>query len=137
MHCVGGVPAKDLTERIKPFRDVTVAEKLAMMRRFVHELAEERYPGDAREIDGGVVLGERGGRPYRVVCVEDAATVVADAMPAVVYAVKSADTADNVTVFDLATKRYPKRRTFAEIEVIRFMNGYRARFVPEDRPVVA
>ena len=34
------------------------------------------------------------------------------------------------TFFDLATKRYTKRRTDPEIQIIAFMNTYRARFVP-------
>lgn len=137
MHTVAGVPAKDLTDRLKPFRDVTVEEKLTMMRRFAGELAAERYPGDVQEVDGGFLVGEKRGKPYRVLCVEDASTVQADERPAVVYAIRSADLGERVTVFDLSTKRYTKRRTFAEIEAIKFMNGYRARFVPEDQPVVA
>jgi acetyltransferase-like isoleucine patch superfamily enzyme len=134
MHCVGGVPAKDLTDRIKPFRNVTLPEKMAMMRRFIGELASERYEDDSRAIEHGFVLGEKRGTPYRVVCVDDASSVAGHEYPTIIFAMVG--TRSDASVFNLQTKRYTKRRSSAEIEVIRFMNGYRARFVPEDRPVV-
>ncbi len=49
---------------------------------------------------------------------------------------KSARDFRNVTIFDLSTKQYTKRRTEPEIQIIKFMNGYRARFVPTTHPIV-
>jgi acetyltransferase-like isoleucine patch superfamily enzyme len=136
-HCVGGVPAKDLTERLKPFRDVTLQDKLAMMRRFVGEFADERHAGATAPIDGGHRVTPAGGDSFFVVVQDelDPAALPAGVAGAVYAGAVVAPLDDErVTVFDVSTKRYGKRRTPPEVALIGFMNGYRARFVPDDRP---
>lgn len=138
-HCVGGVPAKDLTDRIRPFRDVTLADKLAMMRRFVNEFVRERHPAEASEIEGGFRVSPAAGDPFFVV-VQDRldASALPDAVGAVYAgAADGAPGGARLTVFDVSTKTYAKRRSDVEVALMRFMNGYRARFVPDDRPRVA
>ena len=135
-HAVGGVPAKDLTERIRPFRDVSLDEKVTMMRGFVDEFVAERHAGEAGEIDGGYLVSSPESDPFFVV-VQDRLDVsgLPDA-PGVVYAGEldgGGEAGGRVTVFDISTKRYGKRRSAPEIALIKFMNGYRARFVPADR----
>jgi acetyltransferase-like isoleucine patch superfamily enzyme len=137
-HCVGGVPAKDLTDKIRPFRDVTLGEKLTMMRRFIGEFVSERHPADSSEIEDGYLVSPEAGEPFFVV-VQDRldASALPDG-PGAVYAgaLDGGDVDERVTVFDVSTKRYGKRRTDVEVALMKFMNGYRARFAPDDRPRV-
>lgn len=137
-HCVGGVPAKDLTDRIRPFRDVMLDEKLAMMRRFVGEFVRERHGSERNEIDGGYVVSPRGGDPFFVVVQDrlDPSTLPEGSGAVYAGAVDGAELDPRVTVFDVSTKRYGKRRSDVEVALIKFMNGYRARFTPEDCPQV-
>jgi acetyltransferase-like isoleucine patch superfamily enzyme len=136
-RCVGGVPAKDLTERLRPFRDVTLEDKLAMMRRFVGEFVDELHAGHHTPIADGHLVAPPEGEPFFVAVQDELEPrALPDGTPGAVYAgaVGAPVTADRVTVFDVSTKRYGKRRTRVEVALIGFMNGYRARFVPDDRP---
>jgi len=137
-HVVAGVPAKDLTERLTAFRDVTLEDKLGMLRRFVGEFVDERHAGQATPTRDGFQVTPADGPPF-FLAVQDRLDLAAlgDGPGAVYAGVVDGDaspTPDDVTVFDVATKRYAKRRTPLEVDLIGFMNGYRARFVPDDRP---
>jgi acetyltransferase-like isoleucine patch superfamily enzyme len=134
-HTVAGVPARDMTDRITAFRDVTLDQKVAMMRRFVDEFVAERHPDDSRAIDGGWLIETESGPRFFVVVTDEDIDADRDGC-GVVYArdANGLRVGDGVTVFDISTKQYVKRGTAPEIELIRFMNGYRARFVPADRP---
>jgi acetyltransferase-like isoleucine patch superfamily enzyme len=137
-HCVGGVPAKDLTDRVRPFRDVTLGEKIVMMRRFVDEFVGELHAADSQAIDGGHLVRPAGREPFFVVVQDRLDPTALPEGAGAVYAgaVDRAQVDERVTVFDVSTKRYGKRRSAIEVALIRFMNGYRARFVPDDRPRV-
>ena len=143
-HTVAGVPAKDLTEKLLPFKDLTPDEKLELMRRFVREFAEEVHTRDHTPIAGGYVFGE-GASAFRTVVCDTATAADFEAGPheaplSIVYAGSFGggfeDIPGDVVLFEIASKRYTKRLTEAESQLIRFMNGYRARFVPYDRPRV-
>ena len=41
---------------------------------------------------------------------------------------------ERLSLFDIGSKQYTKLRTGPEREIIKFMNGYRARFAPRERP---
>jgi acetyltransferase-like isoleucine patch superfamily enzyme len=135
-HAVGGVPARDLTDRITPFRDVTVGEKLDMMRRFVQEFVDERHPDCSSEIPGGFLVTPPDAASFFVVVQEHLDQTQECTTPGAVYTgdadLYAAD--ERTTIFNVSTKQYTKRRTPWEIALIGFMNGYRARFVPSDNP---
>lgn len=137
-HAVGGVPAKDLTDRLVPFRDVSVTDKLDMMRRFVREFVEEFHPHSYSEIPGGHLIAPGGSDPFAVVVLERFDRSSLPDVPMVAYTAdpEPPDTDARTTVFSVASKRYTKRRTACEVALIGFMNGYRARFVPSDNPRV-
>lgn len=118
-HTYSGIPARDITDKIPAWKPMTLDDKLRMLRGFVDEFVAEHE--DAR------------GRVH-VLDAVDAAAIDRIAGPALVFAREVAlgslpDRAD-VSVFDLTTKRYTKRRTDLEVRWIRFGNGYRARWVP-------
>jgi acetyltransferase-like isoleucine patch superfamily enzyme len=115
-RCYGGSPARDLTEQMKPYREVTHREKIAMMKGFVAEFLESRGAIDARAIG---VLPD-GSHPLpsletQIVILENGPT-------------KSFG--DRVSVFSLETKTYVKRRIEIEEQFMRFLVGARARFLP-------
>jgi acetyltransferase-like isoleucine patch superfamily enzyme len=135
-HCVAGAPARDVTDRIQPFKAVTIEEKLALMRRFVGEYVTERHEVHEPTTDGFEVRCADG--RTRVIEVRTAVYPgdFADDVEGLVYV------ADNlrdvrfagVSVFDLSQKTYAKLGSDFEAGVISFMNSYRARFVPAERP---
>jgi len=57
MHCVGGVPARDLTDRIVPFQNITLDEKFEMMKKFVREFVEGAYPSQHEPVEFGFRVG--------------------------------------------------------------------------------
>lgn len=139
LHCVGGVPAKDLTDRLVPFCDVTLNEKYEMMRKFIGEFVAEVYPEEHEVIVDGFKVLPKEREPFRIliresVCIDD---FEIDEI-ALVY-VKTNDLimeGSKVSIFNLSTKQYTKRRTEPEFKLIKFMNSYRARFVPSTNPRV-
>ena len=50
---------------------------------------------------------------------------------------QSINGSQKVGEFDWVNKTYEKKRTPEEIAFIKFMKGFRARFVPEDTPLIA
>jgi len=114
-HTVGGAPARDMTERLVPYRDVPIEEKLTKMRAYVAEFAKSR-PDIAVHFDDG------NGWP--------------DARPLIVISPDCDEPRDGVTIIDLARRRYFRTRSAAENVFIRFLRSYRARFVPADHPRV-
>jgi acetyltransferase-like isoleucine patch superfamily enzyme len=135
-HCVAGAPARDLTERVNPFKVVTVEEKVAMMRRFVGEYVSERHEAHSPTADGFEVRCADGRTRIVEVRQELGEDDFAPDAEGVVYVAQNRAGVGfaGVSVFDLTSKTYTKLGTDFEAGVISFMNSYRARFVPSDRP---
>ncbi|MGZ5385470.1 MAG: hypothetical protein ACXWH0_16005 [Acidimicrobiia bacterium] len=136
--CVGGVPAKDLSDQIEAFIDLRLEEKLELMRRFVDEFVEEAHPGCYEQADGGYTVRPADGSESFTVRVLDELRdddELVDEL-GIIYAgrIEGAHDHSRLTVFDVATKQYGKLRTKPERQIIAFMNGYRARFAPRTRP---
>jgi acetyltransferase-like isoleucine patch superfamily enzyme len=138
-HAVGGLPATDLTNKITPFRDVTLDEKLAMMSGFVREFVTERYSDCSTDIPGGVLISPPDAERFSIVVQERLDEGRQLVSPGAVYVgngdLRAAD--ERTSVFNLFTKQYTKRRTSWEVALITFMNANRARFVPFDNPRVS
>lgn len=138
-HCVGGIPARDLTDKIQPFRDIGAGDRLELMHRFVTEFGEEVHPGRFKKSPSGIVVAPEGRRSFFVEVQETLdQRALSGRGPGAVYVGVAGESGglSEVTVFELATKTYRKLRSEIEIELIQFMNGYRARFVPHDEPRV-
>ncbi|MBI4337208.1 MAG: hypothetical protein HY683_05190 [Chloroflexi bacterium] len=117
-HCYGGVPAVDITDKIRPWRSITLDEKWAMLQGFIREFeeSEPRYRGRIRCFET-LPSGQEpdpGGE----------ATIV------VIKHGEAQNLGGTVSVFSLETKHYTKKRTELEQAFIRFNVGYRARFLP-------
>ena len=129
--CVAGNPAKDITDKLQPYKEISLDEKYEMMKKFMEEFASSR---NAEKIhDGWRIPKEKD--TYEIVFMEDAnnKTVQKD-VPQVIFTKKNTVTKSlrKTTIFDLETKTYTKKRTAAEIAVIKSLLYSKARFCPLD-----
>jgi acetyltransferase-like isoleucine patch superfamily enzyme len=136
-RCVfAGASARVLSERLRGYKPVTIEEKLALMRKFIAQYVTERYDSHEPTAHGFAVTCADGRARVVEVREEIAQGDFEDGVEGVVYvAGNPCDVRPaGVTVFDLSEKTYRKLGSDFEAEIIAFMNPYRARFVPADRP---
>jgi acetyltransferase-like isoleucine patch superfamily enzyme len=128
--CVAGNPARDITDKLPPYREMTMEEKYAMMQRFMEDFALSKK--NAIKIKDGWRI-EEGKHMYEIIFMEKADDKsVGEDFPKVVFTKKNATTKNykNTTIFDLSTKTYTKKRTDVEIAVMKFLLYSKARFYP-------
>jgi acetyltransferase-like isoleucine patch superfamily enzyme len=134
--CVAGNPAKDITEKVQPYRTVTLTEKYDMIQEFVRQFVETHHKNTAKETENGWRIKD-GRNECEIVFVQEAnnRNVIDDGTAKIVFTKKNKTNNDyrRVTIFDLSTKTYTKRKTDIEISVMRFLLGHRARFLPSAR----
>jgi acetyltransferase-like isoleucine patch superfamily enzyme len=116
-HTYAGVPAKDVTEKLGFWRPVTDEDKVAMMEKFAAEFRHAVPDHGARV---RIVSGSWDGMQA-----EAGDVVVAQAVSDWTPARDS-----GVSLFDLSSKRYLKQSAPAEIAWIKWLAGFRARFLP-------
>jgi acetyltransferase-like isoleucine patch superfamily enzyme len=132
--CLGGVPAADLTSKVKTYRDVSMEEKFQMMREFVAEFLNKHYLGRYVQRSEDEYLVKSGDREtFRVLLrrrMKD--SDFKDGECALAVAVKDATTRGRpgVSLFDLSNKTYTKWLTEPEVKFMWFLNDSRARFNP-------
>ena len=132
---VGGVPARDLSHKIVPYVDVTLEWKMTKMQELMRDFAVETGREWVEEGDGSFAIRSNGRRAARVQFVECATSLEASDVPTLVFA-KRLDLRTpvaGVSAFDLTTKRYTKAGTPLEIELMKHLVSFRARFVPYER----
>ncbi len=141
-----GIPAKDITDKVPVYRDMNLDEKFTMMQRFMMEFMASLEGG--REImttpygeEGTLFIIKGLGsilllKEWNWRVASDTRASMSLPMAVVCLENKSATTDEAVSVFDMKSKQYLKNRTSIEIEFMKFMKGFRARFVPSDNPVV-
>ena len=117
-HTYAGVPAKDVTEKINFWKPMEIIEKKDMMKKFVKDFIIENpeYQNSIFFEDNKINL-ESNDYTGKVIIQES------------VKGWKFAKQND-ISLFDLKTKRYIKNKTTVEIEWIKWCLGYRARFIP-------
>jgi acetyltransferase-like isoleucine patch superfamily enzyme len=129
--CVAGNPARDITDKLQPYTEISLDEKYEMMRNFMEEFASSRNA--TKTHDGWRITKDKS--IYEIVFMECAnnKTVQKD-VPRVIFTKKNTVTKNlrKTTIFDLATKTYTKRRTAAEIAVIKSLLYSKARFCPQE-----
>ena len=129
--CVAGNPAKDITDKLQPYKEISLDEKYEMMKKFMGEFASSK---NATKTDHGWrIFTDK--EVYEIAFAErtDDKSVAKD-VPKIIFTKKNTVTRslDKTTIFDLATKTYTKRRTAAEISVIKSLLYSKARFCPLD-----
>lgn len=119
-HTYAGVPAKDITDKLTCWKEVSLDWKWDYLKATVAEYSKQSSVPEA----SFVFLEEKGQ-------LED----LPDASEQLIF-LKSADLDSSLmlqgpkTFFELSSKRYVKKRTKLEKSFLRFCVGYRARFTP-------
>lgn len=138
-HCYGGVPAKDITDKMNPYHTVKLNDKADMMFGFIEDFVRDLYNDKHQGIEGGYRISPNAGKPWKIIVKNELTdNDIKDDEVLLAYVKRYSCSSDysKVTIFDLSTKTYTKRLSDPEIQIIRYMNGYRARFVPQAQPCV-
>jgi len=131
---VAGNPAKDVTEKIPFYKEkVTLDEKLEMIDHFLNNLFEQDFDGEASKTKSGWKLsgGNAQGDIVLMPIAEDDNISINDEEQ-VIFTKRNdlQKNYENLTVFDLSSKTYTKRRTALEVMIIKSLLYEKARFLP-------
>lgn len=132
--CFGGVPAEDLTSKVKTYRSVTIEEQFRMMNEFSLEFLGTHYQGRYHQrSDHCYEVNPKIGLPFRLILkwnLENAD--VTSEERALIVGVKdgTSESKAGVSVFDLENRTYTKWLTDPEVEFMWFLLDSRARFNP-------
>lgn len=118
-HTYAGVPAKDVTDKLSFWKPMDEPAKWEMLQGFVAEF-RSAHKGQAEHIMCSERSAEWRGAPAGSVIVLRRASEAQW---------KQADEL-GVSLFDLERKCYSKQNSAAEVAWMRWLNGYRARFLP-------
>ena len=129
--CYAGNPAVDITEKVNPWRQVSLDEKYEMMKKFAGEFITAQGGTGSPENDFICSLG-------RIKFIESLEPAESDEIDrtskgGTVVITKSEIgklRACNVTFFSLASKKYTKHLFPLERSLMNFLVGVRARFIP-------
>lgn len=130
--CFGGVPAVDITKKVKTYANVTMEQRFGMMRSFVREFMESHFPGrfSMRGKDRFFVRAKSGNFTIllrRRITDED----IEEGLQLVVtLSDGTTKSPPGVSLFDLTHKTYVKWLTDPEVEFMWFLLNARARFNP-------
>lgn len=114
-----GVPASDVTSKLNFWKEISLDEKFILLKTFVDEFIEE-YPFYRDMIAFKDMLNAR-----ETIRIQDGSLLFSKQ----VHSLNDFKN-HNVSIFDLTTKRYTKKRSEIEIAWMKFAIGYRARFIP-------
>jgi len=130
--CFAGNPARDISDKVHAYRKITLGEKYEMMRKFMTEFVVAYYKGNTSKLRNGWRIKD-GKYSYEIIFLPEAddKSIGNDSVK-LVFTKKNftAKNYKNVTIFDLSTKTYTKKRTKIEIDVIKFLLYSKARFLP-------
>ena len=132
--CFGGLPAEDLSAKVKTYRNVTMEEKFEMMRQFVAEFVNKYYPVRYSQISDDEYLVKAGdAETFRVLLkrrIKDVDTREGECALVVTTKDQTTRGKPGVSVFDLNAKTYTKWLTEPEVKFMWFLLDSRARFNP-------
>jgi acetyltransferase-like isoleucine patch superfamily enzyme len=115
-HCYGGVPARDLTEKLKPYREIGFDEKVAMMKGFINGFIEHYGTPYQDSFEFIPEVGTKIDNPnVKIIIIEQGPPI---------------PLGEGKSVYSLSDKTYLKQRTEIEERFMRFLVGARARFIP-------
>jgi acetyltransferase-like isoleucine patch superfamily enzyme len=131
--CWAGSPAQNITEKVSTYREVDVDEKFEMMKNFIEGYVEKYDKGKKiHQAEGWRIETE--GSVFEILFIPKVTDDFLEKhdVTQVVFTKKNAATGHwaHVTVFDLSTKLYTKRRTTLEVDLIKFLSSTKARFLP-------
>jgi acetyltransferase-like isoleucine patch superfamily enzyme len=130
--CVSGNPAVDISDKISPYRKITVDEKFVMMKKFTDEFIDQRHKNNSKRMTNGWKITINDAEWAMIFMPEANDNLLMRDEKIIVIAKKNLAKTKfkNTVIFDISTKRYTKRRHPLEIEFMRFLVSHRARFIP-------
>jgi len=136
-HCYAGVPARDITHRIRPFADTSLTDKFEMMKDFVREYVAEKKAQGIKVVShsNGYELKGMGTITFSPRADSNRLSPDKDRICVVMRATNTKSIGRG-TLFVVDTKTYTKTRSAIERDFMRFLKGYRAKFVPSNAPHV-
>ena len=120
-HTYAGIPAKDVTDKLSFWNDVSVDDKMEMMNEFIRQFLDLHPEYKSRILSAPT----------------DAQFTSQQDESIAIFASFDWDTREipaQISVFDLNSKTYSKKRSGIEIDFLKFNVGYRARFLPNCNP---
>jgi acetyltransferase-like isoleucine patch superfamily enzyme len=130
--CVGGNPARDLSDKLHTYRDRSLDEKYWMMREFTRDFVQG-WEGVQKLSNGWIVKGKTLKDSFEIRFVDsyrDLGEKVEIPLIVITKQRIGASKGRLVSVFDLSNKTYTKKRTLGEISLIRNLLYAKARFLP-------
>ncbi len=129
----GGVPARDLTDKFPKRKILSSQEKFEMMKKFVEDFIKMKCSNYVVEkLDSGYHLSSKE-YEFKILFMEKVSSdIKANGKDTIVITMHSKGSSldERLSLFDLETKTYMKRKTLCERLLIKFLNSYRARFIP-------
>jgi acetyltransferase-like isoleucine patch superfamily enzyme len=128
--CVAGNPARGVTDKLKTYREITIDEKYRMMKEFMKEFVDTHYANNNAELENGWRIDD-GENTYEISFIPEADDKsIEDNLIRVIFTKKNATTRNHekISIFDLSSKKYTKKRSKIEVEIIKFLLYPRARF---------
>jgi acetyltransferase-like isoleucine patch superfamily enzyme len=128
-HVYSGIPAINITSKLKGWRNLDIDKKWDLLRGFINEFTEQ-YP----QYKNKLICTEAETEIYEMLL----KITVSEPLLIFVKQVNDFSVLSNLkhTWFDLNTKQYKKNRTEIEINWIKFSVGYMARFIPFNKPLL-
>ena len=131
--CVAGNPARDITDRLHPYKELSIDDKYEMMKTFMKEFVGTFDEKSVIELENGWRIRENK-QAYEIIFLQEIndKSIEEDDSTKVIFTKKNATAKSfkKVTIFDLSTKKYTKKRTEIEIKVMKFLLSSKARFLP-------
>jgi len=130
----GGVSATDLTDKFPRPKILRLEDKYMMMKGFVQDFAKaqsENY--DVKKINDSEYHFYSGESEFKIVFCESVTSDVDDGgLDTIIITMHYDNTSlgKKISLFDLETKTYVKKKTLGERLLVKFLNSYRARFLP-------
>jgi acetyltransferase-like isoleucine patch superfamily enzyme len=132
--CFGGVPAVDLSSKVRTYRNVSPEEKFRMMGEFATEFLDKHYPGRYVRRDEREYLVKAGeAETFRLLLKQRIKDEdIREGEIALVGTLKDTTTRSRpgVSIFDLSSRTYTKWLTEPEVKFMWFLLDSRARFNP-------
>lgn len=121
-HCYAGVPAKDITDKLNPYRKLSIDEKFDLMKKFIEDFnssTEFKYSKNILFLDSINELNQ----------MKDSLTEDLDYI-VIIKEGHPVTFSSHITVFSIETKFYTKNRTLLEEKFMKFHKSFRAKFIP-------
>ncbi len=122
MRTYSGIPAVDISEKLPAWKSMTLKDKIELIKQFIKDF-QDNFLSFAKNIHF-LEETDKDKKIMELNQLYEPQVLVVDQIELSLYQ------NTKLSIFDLSTKRYLKRRTPIEIAWIRSNNGYKARFIP-------